>query len=205
MGIMEDPEGESFPWTPKSFAESLGDSFISKDGTVGLEALKGKTLGIYFSAHWCPPCKAFTPELVKTYEKVKAAGKDFEIVFASSDRDQKSFDEYYAEMPWLSLPYANRDAKEALSKKFKVQGIPALVIIDSDGNVISTDGRSAVTEDPEGENFPWVPPTFAEAIGDTFIRNDGTEVKYADLAGKTLAIYFSAHWCPPCRGFTPEL
>merc|ERR1712188_352813 len=59
--------------------------------------------------------------------------------------------------------------------------------------------------DPTGENFPWVPPTFADSIGDTFVRNDGSEVKYAELAGKTIAIYFSAHWCPPCRGFTPEL
>jgi len=127
-------------------------------------------------------------------------------VFASSDRDQAAFDEYFGEMPWLALPYGNREAKETLSKKFKVQGIPTLVIVDKDGNTITTDGRSAVTEDPKGDSFPWIPPTWAETVeGMELVRNDGSTVKYADLAGKTIGVYFSAHWCPPCRGFTPEL
>ena len=32
-------------------------------------------------------------------------------MFLSSDRDEKTFDEYYAEMPWLALPYDKRDLK----------------------------------------------------------------------------------------------
>merc|ERR1711881_324529 len=191
----------------KALEDLFGAELQTKEGNKGTaDALAGaEAIGIYFSAHWCPPCRGFTPKLAEIYNTIKGNGKKLEIVFASSDRDEKAFDEYYAEMPWLSLPDANRDAKEALSKKFKVQGIPTLVIIDKDGNTITTDGRSAVTEDPTGEKFPWVPPTFMESIGDTFVRNDGTEVKYADLAGKTIGIYFSAHWCPPCKGFTPEL
>merc|ERR1719197_634973 len=136
---------------------------------------------------------------------MKAAGKKFEIIFASSDRDQAAFDEYYGEQPWLALPYSDRTLKDSLSKKFKVQGIPTLVIVDKDGNTITTDGRSEVTSDPTGENFPWVPPTFDEVMPKTLVRNDGSEVEYASLANKTIGIYFSAHWCPPCRGFTPEL
>jgi len=188
-------------------ADLFGAKIQTKDGEKDTaEALGGNdAIAIYFSAHWCPPCRGFTPKLGEIYNGLRAAGKKFEIVFASSDRDEAAFNEYYGEMPWVALPYANRDAKDALSKKFKVQGIPTLVIVDKDGNTITTDGRSAVTEDPSGEKFPWVPPTFVESIGDTLVRNDGTEVKYADLAGKTIGIYFSAHWCPPCRGFTPEL
>ena len=137
---------------------------------------------------------------------MKATGRPFEIVFASSDRDKAAFDEYYGEMPWLSIPYSDRDRKEKLSRKYKVRGIPTLVLIDEDGNTITTDGRSSISNDPQGADFPWKPPTFAEIMDTDFLKGDGSKVKHAEaLAGKSLAIYFSAHWCPPCRAFTPEL
>ena len=35
------------------------------------EALTNKKIvAFYFSAHWCPPCKAFTPILKKFYEVI---------------------------------------------------------------------------------------------------------------------------------------
>merc|ERR1712057_35189 len=186
----------------------FGAKIQTKDGEKDTaEALGGNdAIAIYFSAHWCPPCRGFTPELAKIYNGLRAAGKKLEIVFASSDKDEASFKEYFAEMPWLALPYSDRQAKDALSKKFKVQGIPTLVFVDKEGKTITTDGRSAVMEDREGKNFPWIPPTFGETMaGATLVRGDGTELAYSELAGKTIGFYFSAHWCPPCRGFTPEL
>ena len=73
----------------------------------------GKVIGVYFSAHWCPPCRGFTPKLAKWYTDLKQGElKDkFDIVFVSSDKDQKSFDDYFNEMPWLALPYDQRDLK----------------------------------------------------------------------------------------------
>jgi len=138
---------------------------------------------------------------------VTAAGKAFEIVFVSSDKDQAQFDEYFGEHPWAALRYEDRDAKTALSKAFKVQGIPTFVVIGEDGKVISTDGRSAVGSDPEGADFPWRPTPLKELIGavEAFERKDGSKVTQADLEGKVIGLYFSAHWCPPCRGFTPKL
>jgi hypothetical protein len=38
------------------------------------------------------------------------------VVFVSSDRDSDAFKSYYGEMPWLALPYEDRDAKAALSQ-----------------------------------------------------------------------------------------
>merc|ERR1712070_1167815 len=135
--------------------ELLGDTLASSSGDVQTSTALADVdaIGIYFSAHWCPPCRGFTPKLAESYQTMKAAGKKFEIIFASSDRDTAAFDDYFKEMPWLAPPYVDRAKKDALSKKFKVQGIPTLVIVDKEGNTITTDGRSAIAEDPAGETF----------------------------------------------------
>lgn len=187
-----------------AFAKYLPEKLVGKDGEVDRDsALAGKTVGFYFSAHWCPPCRGFTPELAKFYTSLKDS-KNFEIVFVSSDKDQDAFDEYYGEQPWLALPFADRETKGKLSKKFKVEGIPTFVLLDADGNVITTSGREEVGSDPKGENFPWKPKPLSELIGDKFQGKDGM-VGLEAIKGKVLGIYFSAHWCPPCRGFTPKL
>lgn len=181
----------------------FGPELVTKSGTGSTDTLlAGKTIGIYFSAHWCPPCRGFTPKLAEMY-KTTFQAKGLEIVFASSDRDEAAFNEYYADMPWLALPYPNRELKETLSKKYKVRGIPSFVILDSDGNTITTEGRDEIMGDPEGARFPWKPLTKEEkqkAILDSL----GSDL-LAKTAGKPFALYFSAHWCPPCRGFTPKL
>jgi len=188
-----------------TFVELFGDKLQGKRGEISIEeALAGKeAIGIYFSAHWCPPCRGFTPELAKSY-KNSLQSKGMEIIFVSSDRSEKDFQSYYKEMPWLAVPYSRRDVHQSLNKKFKVQGIPTLVILDNAGQVITQDGRSKVSSDPKGQSFPWKPMPFAEAIGNNFRKGDATVGKDA-ITGKVLGIYFSAHWCPPCRSFTPTL
>merc|ERR1712217_911024 len=125
------------------------------------------------------------------------------IVFVSSDRDEASFRDYFKEQPWLALPYNQRDRKETLSKTFKVRGIPSFVILDPEGKTITTEGREAVSTDPEGANYPWVPPTAAEKAA-AAMKNIGEDLM-KQTGGKPIGLYFSAHWCPPCRGFTPKL
>ena len=71
--------------------------------------------GLYFSAHWCPPCRGFTPSLAKFYQTMKEAGKKFEIVFISSDRDENDWQSYFNEMPWLALPFNEREKKVRLN------------------------------------------------------------------------------------------
>jgi len=187
--------------------ELLGDKLLTKSGeTSTSDALSGKgAIALYFSAHWCPPCRGFTPKLAEWYSS-NLKDKGLEVVFVSSDKDDGQFQEYFKEMPWLALPYSDREKKDALSKKFKVNGIPSMVILDAEGKTITKDGRAAVSEDPTGEEFPWKPKTLPEVLKDAkIIGGDGQELKGESLLGKVFAFYFSAHWCPPCRGFTPQL
>ena len=187
----------------------LGPQLAGKGGAdVATSSINSAYIGIYFSAHWCPPCRGFTPQLADFY-KAHAKSKDLEIVFASSDRDEAAFNEYFGEMPWLALPYADRATKEKLSKKYKVSGIPTLVILDAKtGEVITTKARAQVSKDSKAEQFPWKPKTFADVMGESqVVLKDGSSVAATDAAqGKdVLALYFSASWCPPCRSFTPKL
>jgi nucleoredoxin len=190
----------------------LSGSLRKPDGTAIStdDALDSKAVvGLYFSAHWCPPCRGFTPDLSKRYTALKEAGKDFELVFVSSDKTEEEFNEYHSSMTFLALPYEKRQEKAKLSKKFKVSGIPTLVFVDAKtGKLITDEGRSEITSDKFIENFPYVsaPLNLLETLGDELRKPDGSVVKTSDaVSGKVLGLYFSAHWCPPCRGFTPTL
>jgi hypothetical protein len=44
---------------PSPLAALLGDTLVRTKGGASVntaDALRGKTVGLYFSAHWCPPC-----------------------------------------------------------------------------------------------------------------------------------------------------
>jgi thiol-disulfide isomerase/thioredoxin len=64
-----------------------------------------KCVGFYFSAHWCAPCRAFTPKLAEVYKEAQENSLPFRIVFVSSDFNEESFNEYRSEMPWPAVPF----------------------------------------------------------------------------------------------------
>ena len=126
----------------------LGEKLIDRSkSTVEVSSLGDKKVGIYFSAHWCPPCRAFTPHLVSVYNELKKQGKKFEIVFVSSDRDEKHMLSYMSEMkmPWLAIPFGDERVKK-LKSRFGVRGIPSLVIVSPEGATLSKDGRNQVAQ-----------------------------------------------------------
>jgi thiol-disulfide isomerase/thioredoxin len=98
---------------PTLLASPGGDSAAVAERPTA-EALAGaRAVGIYFSAHWCPPCRAFTPQFARLHAAaLKQQG--LEVVFASADKEQAAFDEYYgaaegmSEAGFAALPFKNR-------------------------------------------------------------------------------------------------
>ncbi|KAM6562216.1 hypothetical protein CsatB_022214 [Cannabis sativa] len=126
--------------TLESLLVSGDDNFvIGKNGSkVPISELVGKNVVLYFSAHWCPPCRRFTPKLIKTYNEIKEKDDAFEVIFISSDSDQSSFEEYFSIMPWLALPFGD-SRKKLLNRTFKVEGIPTAVAIGPSGRTVTKD------------------------------------------------------------------
>ena len=156
----------AYPFTPEKFTELAEierareeaqtlesvlvsgdlDFVIGKGGNkIPVADLVGKNILLYFSAHWCPPCRGFLPKLIEAYHAIKAKDDAFEVIFISSDRDQASFDEFYAEMPWLALPFGD-NRKASLSRKFKVFGIPMLVALGPTGRTVSKEARNLISQ-----------------------------------------------------------
>jgi len=133
-----------------SLTSLLGNVLVNNKGkevkTSDLSTKKGSVIGLYFSAHWCPPCRAFTPNLAKVYNEIKESGNDFEVIFISSDSSEPEFKKYHEDMPWLAIPYKNEDEKDACSEKYSIRGLPTLVLIDGEsGDTITEDGRETVS------------------------------------------------------------
>jgi len=61
----------------------------------------------------------FTPELVATYEKLKNAGRNFEVVFVSADQSEEDFTNYFKMMPWLAVPFDDKFISQ-LTERFEV-------------------------------------------------------------------------------------
>jgi nucleoredoxin len=98
-----------------------------------------KLIAFYFSAEWCGPCRKFTPQLVDYYKRVAPEHPEFEVVFYSMDRSLYAMEKYMLEenMPWPAIDFSKLKEKQVLAKNAG-NGIPALVLVDSTGKVISS-------------------------------------------------------------------
>lgn len=170
----------------------FGDKLLNKSDEIDTnDALDGiDHVLIYFSAHWCLPCRVFTPDFVEAYNALKGAGKNFEVVFASSDHNETAFNEYYETMPWLGMSFSEEAKKNALAENYSCNGIPSLVILDAkDASIISTKAVEGIRSPTYIEDFPYEPkPVYDIKEGMTGIQGGVSLLlvqNYADDSIKT--------------------
>mmetsp|Transcript_28508 Transcript_28508/g.59947 ORF Transcript_28508/g.59947 Transcript_28508/m.59947 type:complete len:180 (-) Transcript_28508:90-629(-) len=168
--------------TTFNFEDLIGPALLDSNGesVSSLAALQGKKyVMLYFSAHWCPSCRGYTPYLAAAYNAHKenlesskktddknnvklgqevaniAETEQIEVIFVSLDSVQKEYDNYRSTMPWLSIPFANlwkMDLKDKLAKKFGVVSIPTLIVLDGhSGEIVTRNGKGQYTNYFTGE------------------------------------------------------
>jgi len=140
-------EWKEYDEKANSFCEIIkGSSLVKADESTKPvdEALAGKDIVlVYFSAHWCPPCRRFTPLLKNFYQDVSEKG--VELIFVSSDRSKEDMLNYMKEShgDWYAFEHGSKIGQK-LSKTFRVSGIPTLVALKTDGTIIDRNARGSI-------------------------------------------------------------
>lgn len=98
----------------------LGERLVNGEkAEVDVQALGARLslVGLFFGCSLNAPCKQFNGSLCEFYSRFKKASehKDkLEVVFISSDQDQKHWQDFLQEMPWPALPFKDRHKKVRL-------------------------------------------------------------------------------------------
>jgi len=123
--------------------------FTAVDGReVNLANLRGKVVLVDFWATWCPPCRAEVPNVVAVYNKLHAKG--FEIIGISLDQSKSALLAFIKSnnMTWPQY-FDGEGWDNAISSKFGVNEIPAMWLVDKQGNLVTKEAREDLADEVE--------------------------------------------------------
>ena len=105
--------------------------------------LAGKIVLVDFWATWCGPCIAEIPNVLEQYQKYHSKG--FEVVGISLDQERDALEKFVTErkLPWPILfePSEGSGWQHPLASYYGISGIPTVILIGKDGNVVSLNAR----------------------------------------------------------------
>ncbi|MEP4077339.1 thioredoxin-like domain-containing protein [Haloferula sp.] len=133
------------------WASIFPDGLMDLNGDdVPLERLKGKMVGLYFSASWCAPCHLFTPHLAEFQNQNE---EHFEVVLVGRDSVEASqlgyMKKHNMAFPSTQWSDGKNTQSDNLAEKHKVNSIPRLVILSSEGQLIMDDARDQIQSTPK--------------------------------------------------------
>ncbi|KAJ8971852.1 hypothetical protein NQ314_000514 [Rhamnusium bicolor] len=121
-----------------------GKKVLTKDGQLHnvSHLLKSKKIIIYyFSASWVQT-SVLTEKLKYIYEENLKRNLGMEIIYVSSDTDEKIFRHDYIEHhgAWAAIPFKGIIADE-LRWMYDITCLPQLVVVKKDGEIITRRGK----------------------------------------------------------------
>ena len=126
---LDDDSNGSAAATP--FLAKFDDHLVVLNGEhtrpADLAVLKGvQFVAFYYSASWCPPCRAFTPKLVEFYNSFKASHPNFELIFVDDDSDADAMLGYMVmdKMPWPAVRFDDISSDRVQAKKYMARASP---------------------------------------------------------------------------------
>lgn len=125
---------------PSRIAAALRGSLVDAKGQpYESDSLEGaKVFVLYFGASWCPPCRKFSPALVKFIKENLAANPRMSVAMLNADKEPAKMLGYMQseKMPFPAMPNAALLVNGTLSR-YGCNSIPQLVVTDRDGKVLA--------------------------------------------------------------------
>lgn len=95
---------------------------------------KGKVVIVSFWASWCGPCKKELPILARIQKS--ATPENLQVISINIDEDRRLFKKLEKALALGDMILVS-DPKKRVGKKYGVEGIPHMVIINAEGKVAS--------------------------------------------------------------------
>ena len=133
-----------------SSSEAASSVMSEKMSKVKLHLLDGKRFKkaeltkspefyvLYYSASWCPPCRAAAPDTVKKFKASIADNPKVEFIHVSADSSEDDAETWAAKecFPWLTV--VPDDVKRSDLMEFKTKNVvPHYVMVDSSGKLVA--------------------------------------------------------------------